>query len=465
MDITITEELAQYWCNASFADIPVDVTAKIKLLLLDNIGVTLAGSQSEFARQAQAGAALYSSASGGEALVLGVGTRVPGPLAAFLNGIAAHVFELDDYGGCGHSGSVVFPALFGAAGCRTISGRDAIIAIAAGYDVAGRILEGAGGYYPNDTAGWHTTGTCGSFGAAATAARALGLNTQQFVSALGIAGSFTGGTWAFLEDGCPTKSLHSGRAAENGLSAALMAKAGMPGPRSVLEAPWGGFFSVYSSGFQQPSAALVELGSKMLVHKSGFKLHSCCRGLHVYLDALFLILGQQRIELDEIDAVVVHGTDYFKRKFDRLSVRSPAEAQFSIQYVLASALVRGQVAIADFYPLQTDHPRFACMMRLVEIRDRSADAASGGCPPIEIKMRDGSSHIGRVEHVKGSAEHPYAPEQIKDKFIDLSRAVIGADECAKLVDAIEQLETLQDLTSLLYLASMKKPFAPIANLA
>jgi len=134
------------------------------------------------------------------------------------------------------------------------AGRRVLEAMIVGYDVALRVLEAAGGYRAHNGQGWHSTGTCGSFGAAAAAARALGLDAERTAWALGLAGSFTGGTWAFLDDGSMSKRYHPGRAAETGVLAAALARAGFTGPTRVFEAEWGGFLKTYAAGRARPAA-------------------------------------------------------------------------------------------------------------------------------------------------------------------------------------------------------------------
>ena len=162
----------------------------------------------------------------------------------------------------------------------------------AGYDLAARVLEGA-------AATARTTIWAGTRPAPAAASgrqrrrrASCKLDRARFADALGIAGTFTGGIWAFLADGAMTKRFHPGKAAENGLSAALLAQAGMTGPRQVLEAKWGGFFSTYSPGIATPEATLDGLGKEFRIDRSGMKPYACCRGLHACLDALFQIMPE-----------------------------------------------------------------------------------------------------------------------------------------------------------------------------
>lgn len=458
MGKSVSELLANFWATAHYDDIPSTVVDKAKQLLLDHLGVAIAGAQSDFARCALSGATLSSPS--GSSVVLGRNERFPGPISAFLNGIASHVFELDDFGGCGHSGAVVFPALFGVMPVKRLSGRHLLVSTIAGYDVAARVLEGSGGYYQNDSRGWHTTGTCGSFGAAAAASKALGLDAEGFAAALGIAGSFTGGIWAFLEDGSPTKSLHCGRAAENGLSAALLACAGMDGPRFVLDAPWGGFFSTYSCGSQQPHAALQNLGSDFRILATGLKTHACCRGLHVYVDALLSIIEHENFELDQIETIIVHGTDYFRRKFDRPDIGSSSQAQFSIQYALTATLLFGEVSFRDLFPAPRLNTSCEPIAKLIKISDRSAGAAFGQCPPVEVRLSDGRSLIGRVTNIRGAPDSPLAPEELHQKFVALTSAVIGEHRSQQIISFVSELESADDMMELVELT---RPLSPAPN--
>jgi 2-methylcitrate dehydratase PrpD len=332
---TLTERLAAYWACARFEDMP-DATVRLaKGFLIDTLAAGLAGSDSGVAAAARAGARAAAEDCGGSGQLWGRDERLPAAKAALVNATAAHALELDDFGGCGHSGAVVVPVVLAAAGRRRLSGREALMSVLAGYDVAARVLEGAGGYRPHNDLGWHSTGTCGSFGAAAAAARAFGLDRQRFADALGIAGTFTGGTWAFLADGAMTKRLHPGKAAENGCCAALLAEGGMSGPRQVLEAEWGGFFATYSGDAATPEKTLAALGTEFRISRSGIKPYACCRGLHAPIDALLGIMGESGAASADIARMTVHGDQQFRRQFARFTPANLLEAQFSLPYALA----------------------------------------------------------------------------------------------------------------------------------
>ena len=268
---TLTEQLADYWSAARFEDLPPETVRLAKRFLLDTLAAGIAGAKTEVVDAALAAAQVSVEATAGSATLWGRTETLPAPMAAMVNGTASHALELDDFGGCGHSGAVVIPALCALAGRNSITGKEAITALVAGYDLAARTLEGAGGYRPINDLGWHSTGICGSFGAAAVSAKVLKLDAEKFADALGVAGTFTGGIWAFLADGAMTKRFHPGKASENGLSAALLAQAGLTGPRKVLEAEWGGFYSTYARDKATPELTLAGLGEEFRIARSGMK--------------------------------------------------------------------------------------------------------------------------------------------------------------------------------------------------
>ena len=203
--------------------------------------------------------------------------------ASFINGVSAHALELDDSGGCDHSGAVVVPAAFAILPHLEVpvSGNQLLTAILMGYEVGRRVLEAVGGYEVHNNLGWHSTGTCGVFGAAAATGLLLGLDAPQLAQALGIACSFSGGTWGFIHDGSQTKKLHPGRAAEGGLTAALLAANGFTGPAKIFDpGAWGSFFKTFSPKQSDPSRLVEGFGENWRLDRCSIKPYATCRGTH-----------------------------------------------------------------------------------------------------------------------------------------------------------------------------------------
>ncbi len=230
--------------------------------------------------------------------------------AALVNGTTAHAQELDDFGGCDHSGAVVIPAVLASAeDDGPGAGRRVIAAVVAGYDVALRVLEASGGYRAHNGRGWHSTGTCGSFGAAAAVARVLDLDAERAAWALGLAGSFTGGTWAFLADGAMSKRYHPGRAAETGILREPSPGPASPGPTRIFEAEWGGFLETYTPGRTRPGALTEGLGRDFKILRSGVKPYASCRGAHATLDAVFDLASVEGVRAEDVAAVRIRCTE------------------------------------------------------------------------------------------------------------------------------------------------------------
>jgi len=447
---TLTEALARYWADARFEDLPPQSIRLAKRFLIDTLAAGIAGAQSEVVAIALAAAQAGLEAGTGSSAIWGRDARLPAPQAALVNGTAAHALELDDFGGCGHSGAVVVPAVCALAGRGGVTGKEALTAILAGYDIAARVLEGAGGYRPHNDLGWHSTGTCGSFGAAAAAAKILKLDREKFADALGVAGSFTGGIWAFLADGAMTKRFHPGKAAETGLSAALLAQAGMSGPRHVLEAGWGGFYSTYARGVATPEATLRALGSEFRIDRSGMKPYACCRGLHATLDALFEVMRETGAGSDAIEAMIVHGNEQNRLQFDRPRIGNLLDAQFSFQYALAVAAVSGRATLDQFAPCRDGDPRVRRLMRRTAVvADR--ELKPGQYPPLEVRLADGRIIERHVAFAKGAPENPLSEEELSSKVVSLVEPQFGRIRCRELMSCASALEQLPDMRELMQL--------------
>jgi 2-methylcitrate dehydratase PrpD len=450
---TLSESLAGYWSAARYEDLPPETVRLAKRFLLDTLAAGIAGADTEVAAIVLRTIQRSFGTEAGSSVLWGRTTNLPAPQAALVNGTACHALELDDFGGCGHSGAVVIPAVCAVAQSdatssgQRLSGKDALTAIVAGYDVAQRVTEGAGGYRAHNDLGWHSSGTCGSFGAAAGAAKALKLDCEAYANALGIAGTFTGGIWAFLADGAMTKRFHPGKAAETGLSAALLAREGMSGPRQVLEGEWGGFYSTYARGIATPQATLKELGRDFRIARSGMKPYACCRGLHATLDALFDLMRETGAKSTSIARMIVHGNEQNRLQFDRPRIGNMLDAQFSFQYALAVAAVSGRATLDQFTPLRDKEAEVERLMSATDVvADREMKA--GTYPPLEIRFRDGRSIERHIPFAKGAPENPLSDAELRDKAVSQIEPVLGEARCKALLACVASLEDVRDFAEL-----------------
>jgi len=442
---TISETLACYSSTLQFVDLPAEVISHARWAILDTMGVALGGIGSKEGKALLA--ALKDFGSGSQATIWGTAARATAPIAALVNGTAAHVLELDDIGN-GHKGSVVVPASLAVAEAQGADGRQVLTAVVAGYEVAARILHGIGGYIVHNGQGWHSTGTVGSFGAAAAASYLLGLNARETASALGIAGSFTGGIWAFIADGAMTKRLHPGKSAENGIVAAYLARQGFSGPRAILEADWGGFFNTYNPGQGDPALTLSGLGKEFHILRCGFKRHACCAGIHSALDALSLLMDQHGLTKNEIDHIQVLSSPYLLRQLGKKDIQTTCDAQLSLPYSLAAALVSGGCTGPEQFTQEriNDSEIRAWMRRITMAPDERIEP--DGPHVVKISLQNGMVVEGRVPVFKGRAQNPLTQEEIEDKFNALAGRVFSKDTVKQVCDLILGLERLNHIDEL-----------------
>jgi len=442
--VSLTEQLARYWSGVRYEDLPAPVVRMAKSVLLDTLSVGVRGCDSEAVLAVRKGIAAALESTSGTASLWGARDTLPAPAAALVNGTASHAFELDDYGGCGHSGAVVIPAVCAVAEKVKADGRSVLVAIAAGYDLAARVTEGSGGYRAHNDSGFHSTGTCGTFGAAAGAATLLGLDAAQYTSALGIAGSYAGGTWAFLVDGAMTKRFHPGRASENGVSAAMLAAAGLVGPRFILEAQWGGFYRTYiGDEAAKPEATVQRLGEDFRILSTGQKPYACCRGLHSSVEALLDLMEQEKVAAEDIERMIVHGADRTVRQFAKRDVRTMLDAQFSMAYSLGIVAATGRVGLDEFSPPHVDDGRVQALMDRVEI---VADRQLGPYdePDLEVRGKKGEVWRRHVPVPRGAPERPLEFEYLLRKDEGVAKPVLGQRGFDALKDAVLDLEHCDD---------------------
>jgi len=442
--------LAQFCVDTRFEDLPAALVEQAKRHILDTFGAALAGAGSDVARQARQ----VFKGEAGSTLVWGTGQRVGAAQAAMLNGIAAHALELDDTGGCDHSGAVVLPAVMAALSMSTLSvseasidGRELITAVVIGYEIGRRVLEACGRYSAHNGAGWHSTATCGVFGAAAASARILGLDAQQTLSALGIAGSFSGGLWAFIHDGSQSKRLHSGRAAEGGLLAARFAQQGITGPTKLFDDVWGGFLKTLAADTAAPEALDAELGHVWKLARCSIKPYAACRGTHSAIDAFGLLLNQLQISADQIEDVQVSLCGFLQDMCGGQDVSTLPAAQMSLRYALAARLVHGHCRLEAYDDEQRRHPRIAHWMSRIRL-EVDPQLSEDGEPVVSVRTVDGRQASLCVEVPLGAPGNPLSDAALEEKFFSLAGRVIPLQQAKELLEQLWRLEELESVRAL-----------------
>ena len=332
--------------------VPAALRPRAARHLLDWLACAVAGAVSEPGRIARA-----TLADDGPAPLAGGGRASP-RTAALVNGTLGNALEMDDVHRTAilHPGPVVIPAAL-ALGADADALLDAIVR---GYEAMIRVGQAVG---PAHYARFHNTATCGPFGSAAAAASALALEEATAVHALANAGSTAGGLWQMRHEDTHTKQLHAGRAAEAGVTAALLAAEGFRGPVSLLEGPQGFLAGLCPDGDAGPIAAAYE---GWLIEAVSFKPWPACRHAHPAIDAALAI--RDRVPWDELERVRITTYRDARTFCDRPDPAAPAEARFSLQHAVAVTLLRGPPDLDAFGPEAIADPDVAALRARCDVR-------------------------------------------------------------------------------------------------
>ena len=432
-----TRALAQFIASLEAASIPPAVRRVLENALVDAIGCGLHGATTQWAHIVEE----FAREQGGppEASFWASGGRKGSAANVVLSaGTAIHSFELDDHSRAKiHCGAVVVPVVLALGERERISGARALAAMAAGYEAMTRVSLGSN---PGSARmrGWHLTGTCGSFGAAAAASVILGLDAETTASALGLAGTQSGGLWAFNADGAMSKRLHPGKAAQNGVMAALLARRGFHGPRYILEARDGGFLRVMSDQCDS-SEVTRELGTAWRSEGACFKPHACCGSNHACIDAALALARENRLDVRQIKRVVAGiGRVVETQTGFEYKPSTVLNAQMSLRYNLAVALIDGRALLEQFTPERIAAPEVCELASRVSIEidaemDRLYPRLYAGI--VHIEMQDGRRFTRRVDHSKGMPENPMSSREIDEKFLSLASAAVGPGQAKQVLES------------------------------
>jgi 2-methylcitrate dehydratase PrpD len=400
--------------------------------------VTLAGSADPSAGVLLAVA--HEVAPVPQATVLGSGRRTGLLGAALTNGYLSHVLDFDDtYNPARttvHGSAPVWPAVLGLAETRGVSGADALVAFFCGFETEVRVALAAGPAHYE--AGWHVTGTVGHLGAAAGAAKLLGLKPTAVAHALGAAGTQAAGLKGVY--GSMGKALHPGKAAMDGLLAALLAAEGFDGSTTVLEAKHG-FLNVLSP---DPDPELVGkgLGELWMLPDDGFKPYACGSLTHPTIEALIALRTEYDVQPDDIAAIEAIVNDYVSWVTAKDQPTNGLEGKFSIFHCAAVAAVDGAASVGQFTDERVNDPEVAAM------RDRVSivvdDGLAKDAVAVTLTLTDGRALTREIPHNKGTPARPMSDDEIEAKFLELATPHIGEDPARRVAEMCWHLEEQPD---------------------
>ena len=449
-----TRDLATFAAELTFGRLPEAVIQHVKRLILDGIGVCLHGAALPWTRVVQEMA--IAEDAGGKATIWRTGRSTSWSLAALANSTAGHAFEMDDIHkeSVLHPNSLTVPIALGFSESKGgVSGRDALAAIVAGYEVGTRVGNAATTQLFLN--GFHPQGTSGAFVAGATAGRLLGLDAKAMQHNLGIAGSLGAGLMA-AQEGAMVKRLHAGHAAQSGVYAALLAQRGFTGILNVVEAPYGGFLSSLS---RTPdfSRLTADLGDEWETLQTGYKMYPSVTSIHAALDALQTIMTEHRLAAADIrDIAVGVGHMTYVHTAWPYTPAGITAAQMNIFYGLSVMALQGKVAVEDFTEDRLADPAILDFMRRITVAQDDAindkgRAARHGCS-MTVTTTAGAVLRETVLDRRGSPENPVSAAEITKKFHANVATSLGREDAERVVELVarfDQLDSLKGLTEIL----------------
>jgi aconitate decarboxylase len=442
-----TQGIARFVAGLRYEDIPGEVIARIKLLILDSLGCAVFGADLPWSR-ILIDALLEVDTTPG-CTIWGTDRRLSAPHAALVNGTLVQGFELDDVHRVGvlHVGAVTLPAVLAIAELRpAMTGRDFLTAAVAGYEIGPRVGMCMGQEHIGQ--GWHSGATVGVFSAVAGAAAALRLDKGQAVHALGIAGTQSAGLMA-AQFGAMVKRMHAGRSAQSGLYAALLAARGFTGIVDVFENEYGGFCTTFSRSLDRfdRNELTAGLGERWETMRIALKFYSCVGSNHTALDAIRTMQARHPFGPDDVQGITIHGSrvtvDHVGWPYAPQGLTS---AQLNLPYCVATWLLEGDVFVDQFTEEKVADPERIAVSRRVEVIEDPAITARGKAfrhmVRVQVRLADGTQMQETVEAPRGS-EHSFAePEAVMEKFRKLALRRLPEGRVERIIDSVLHAEDL-----------------------
>jgi 2-methylcitrate dehydratase PrpD len=458
----LASQLAEWVSGVQYADLPSDVVQSTKLRILDVIGLALAGAETAFGRSTIAAAVAMSPS--GPARILGTGQAIAAPTAAFANASLSQALEYDDTHNESivHMSSPAVAASLALAGIRTVTGRDLILSIAVANEISCRVGSVSSGQFHRR--GFHPTGLFAPFGIAAGIGRILGLDAQRLAWAEGTAGSCAAGLLECWVDGTQTKFLHSGFAAQSGLTAALLAEAGVSGPPQVFE----GRFGLFASHLQDPAVPrnfgriADGLGRHWESRNSSFKPFPTAHVLHPYVSAILRLRTQHGVRAADVVRIECPVAEFnvsivCEPVAEKCAPATQAHCRVCLQYTMAEALYAGSLGKTAYGDAMRLNPEVLALARKVQyLVDPSFPGPGRFTGAVRVTLADGRVIEEIEEYNRGSAENPMSEAELRAKFDDNASGFLNAAQRDRLAQEIARTENLPDVRSLVDL-TLEKP--------
>ena len=450
---SLSSSYADFILSTRYDRLKPEVIRQAKKLILDLVGVSLAGYQTmDFPRLV----VQYLASLGGipEATIFQTRKKFPAINAVFANAACAHAIDMDDGHRFGalHPGTVIIPAALGTAELCGATTKEMITGVVVGYEVMIRV--GAAINPSSLNRGFHATGITGTFGAAATAASIMNLGREEIVGAFGMAGLQSAGVLQINHDveGAKVKPINPARAATSGLFSCIMARKGARGPLKIFEGE-DGFLKAFTDDVKEEMLTR-DLGKTFEICNAYIKFYAACRHVHACVDAALEAFHRNPIEISEIKKISVETYPAAIRLAGITDVTTPSAGRFSIPFSVALALVKKRAGAEEYSEENIENTEIQSLSRKVKFSvgekwEKSYPNKRGATVRIiDQNDREGSAE---VELAKGEPENPATWEEIYGKFYVNAASLISEREARALADVILNLEDfpVESLTKLI----------------
>lgn len=446
----LTERLAEKICAFDKSQATTYAMSQARTAIIDTVGVTLSGIPEDCTQILLKTPGVATSP--GSSLIFGTDKRTSALDAALVNGTASHALDYDDYSGVlgGHQSVPIVPALIALAEERKLGGEALLLSYIIGVEVEIRLARAVHNHHYDK--GWHPTATLGIFGATAAVSHLLKLDAEATARALAIAASLASGLKANF--GTMTKPLHVGQCGRNGMLAALMAENGFTANKGVFEHSQG-FFEVFNgAGTYVVDHVLANWANPLEIERPtiGLKQFPCCGSTHAAIMMALALRSENEVKADDIASIVIQPHGRRLRHTNTPDPQTSLQAKFSVQYVVARALLDGAVRLDHFEGDAHFDPGIQELLKITEALphpDMPDDSAEQWGAEVILTMKNGRIVSRRVNNLVGrGGENPMDSSEMWAKFEDCARRALPREQIAPLYERLETIERVTDIAQL-----------------
>jgi len=425
--------------------------SRAEAAFIDTVACILAGKGDPAVRRTRAATARWGA---GDATICGTPAHQAAPWAALANGTAAHALDYDDVleVANAHVSAVLVPTILALGEERQASGEECIDALIVGVEIMARLSEAMN--MTHYFLGWHTTLTLGTISAAATAARLIKLDAARASAAIGIAVSMASGLKR--QFGTMAKPVHAGLAAKNGILAAAMAESGVTAAEDIFEVERG-FVALYAgTPIERLDAAIERLGAPPAIEQHGLwqKVYPCCASAHRPLDAIITLLADTGIAHGAIDSVNALVSQVAAQNLTYSRPEDAMQARFSMNYLLASALVDGELSLDAFEESALRRPQIRDLLPKIKMIADPGQPGDVGTElsehraEVTLHLSDGRTLTRSVSYPRGHPQDAMDSIELANKFMSCAERCLTQNEAKSVLVVLGEMRDLDRITNL-----------------